>query len=165
MNYYHLLKKYAEGKGEKSMWAATKRVSDFLEKMQAEHPEEVWGLIKGTYAEMCGPHFNEEFGEWQIAQMFYKDRQGVVHRAPNKTKEQYKALYDMYKGRIKDGNYTCWDFAVATEMHYNDYHCKLHEWFPNATEEDIMNKAVELAVAYLNDDDDAEEGKIWRRFN
>ena len=165
MNYYELIKKYATGKGEKAMWAATKRVSDFLENIKEEQESHYWRFIKDTYADMCGPHFNEEFGEWQIEQMFYKDNMGMPHHAPNWTKEQYRASYEQYKGKLKDSSYTCWDWAVAIEMMYTDNHCLLKKWFPSATDEELKNKAIEMALVYLNDDDDAEDGKIWRRFN
>lgn len=165
MKYYDLIRKYAEGKGEKTMWAATRRVSEFLEEFKEERPEEFWKLLKETYEEMCGPHYNEEFGEWQIEQMFYKDTAGVIHRAPNWTKEQYRTSYEMHRGKLKDGSYTCWDWAVTIEMCYTDNHCLLKRWFPSASDEELKAKAAEMAVVYLNDDDDAEGGKIWHRYN
>jgi hypothetical protein len=164
MNYYELIKKYATGKGEKAMWAATKRVSDFLEEVKEAHPEKYWALIKTTYEEMCGPHFDEAFGEWQIAQMYYKDAQGNEHRAPNWTADQYKMSYEQHRSRLRDSSYTCWDWAVTLEMCYTDNHVLLKRWFPSNTEEELKAKAAEMALVYLNDDD-GEDGKIWRRYN
>ena len=64
MNYYDLIKQYGTGKGEAVM-AATKRVSEYLEGLKEKEPERYWALIKETYEDMCGPHFNEEFAKWQ----------------------------------------------------------------------------------------------------
>lgn len=165
MNYYDLIKKYGSGKGEAVMWAAAKRVSEYLEELKEREPERYWGIIKETYADMCGPHFNEEFAVWQIEQMFYKDMNGEVHYAPNWSVQQYRNSFEMYKSKLRNKAYTCWDWAVAIEMCYTDNHCLLKMWFPNATEDEIKAKALDMAVNYLNDDDDNDEGRIWHRFN
>lgn len=165
MNYYDLIKKYGSGKGEAVMWAATKRVSEFLEKMKESNPDAFWTLIKETYEDMCGPHYNEEFAKWQIEQMYFKDPAGETHYAPNWSAAQYKNSFELNRQRLKNKSYNCWDWAVALEMCYTDNHCLLKTWFPNATEDDIKTKAVDMAVNYLNDDDDDDEGRIWHRFN
>lgn len=164
MDYLQILEKYAAGKGEKAMWAAVKKISEFLDEVKEVHPDKYWEIIKGTYEELAGPHYNEEFAEWQIAQLFYKDNMGVAHRAPNWTDEQYRRAFDEVKGRIPSG-YTMWDFAVTLEKQYTDYHALSKRWFPSATEEEIKNKAVEMAVAFLVDDDDKDDGKIWHYYN
>lgn len=163
MTYYELVKKYATGKGETAMWNSLNKVSQVVEDMRTTHPDKYWKLVKETYEAMCGPHFNEEFAMWQIEQMFFKDKNGNVHHAPNWTKEQYRQAYETYKSKL--GDYTCWDFAVTIEMQLTDYYCRLKSWFPSATDEDIKMKAVELAIDYLNDIDDEKGGKIWKRFN
>lgn len=165
MNYYDLIKQYGTGKGEAVMWTATKRVSEYLEGLKEKEPERYWALIKETYEDMCGPHFNEEFAKWQIEQMYYKDASGEVHYAPNWSMQQYRNSFEMHKHKIRNKMYNCWDWAVAVEMEYTDNHCMLKRWFPDATEEDIKAKAMEMAVNFLNDDDDKEDGRIWNYFN
>ena len=165
MNYYDLIKKYGEGKGEAAMWAATKRVSEYLEEIKEKHPEKYWSLIKETYEDMCGPHYNEEFAKWQIEQMYFKDKDGEVHFAPNWSAQQYRTSFELNKHRLKKKTYNCWDWAVALEMSYTDNHCMLKMWFPDATDEEIKAKAVDMAVNYLNDDDDSDDGRIWHRYN
>lgn len=165
MNYYDLIKQYGTGKGEAVMWAATKRVSEYLEGLKEKEPERYWVLIKETYEDMCGPHFNEEFAKWQIEQMYFKDMNGEVHYAPNWSAQQYRNSFEMHKHKIRNKMYNCWDWAVAVEMEYTDNHCMLKRWFPDATEEDIKAKAMEMAVNFLNDDDDEEDGRIWNYFN
>ena len=163
MDYYELIHKYGKGKGEEAMWKSVRILSEMMDELKESHPEKYWKMLKDTYASMCGPHFNEEFGEWQIEQMFFKDKNGNIHHAPNWTREQYKTVYELNKGKLKD--YTCRDFAVAVEMQYTDYYCRLRTWFPNASDDDIKMKAVELAIDYLDDIDDDEGGKVWHRFN
>ena len=160
MNFYELIKLYGSGKGEAAMWAATKRVSEYLEEVK-EH----WALIKETYADMCGPHYNEQFAMWQIEQMFYKDMKGDIHYAPNWSMMQYKASFEQNKHRLKRNTYNHWDWAVALEMAYTDFHCLLKTWYPDASDEEIKAKAVDVAVNFLNDDDDPEDGRIWRKYN
>ena len=164
MNYYDLIKEYGTGKGEKTMWATTKIVSDFLRPMKDAHPEMYWKLIKDTYAAMCGPHFNENFAMWQIGQMYYKDKKGETHHGARWTKEQYKATYDAVKSKLKSSAYNIWDWAVTLEMLAHDNMCLYKEWWPNISDADLDAKFIDAAINYLNDDDDP-EGKIWHRFN
>ena len=164
MKYYDLIKEYGAGKGEKVMWATTKRISDFIEPMKQAHPEMYWKLIKDTYADMCGKHYNESFGMWQIEQMHFKDKKGVTHHAPHWTKDQYKGAYDVIKSKLKNSNYNMWDVAVTLEMLYSDNYCMYREWWPDASQEVIEGKVIDATINYLNDDDDP-DGKIWSRFN
>lgn len=163
MNFYELIHKYGKGKGEDTMWKSVRILSEMMDELKESHPEKYWKMLKDTYASMCGPHFNEDFGMWQIEQMYFKDKNGNIHHAPNWTKEQYRQAYEAHKIRL--GDYTCWDFAVTIEMLYTDNACLLRSWFPSASEEEIKNKAIDLAIAYLDDIDDDEGGKVWHRFN
>lgn len=166
MTIYEIIKEnYQKVKSDdKTMWATVKLVSDALKPMKETDPEEYWMLVKDVYAEICGWHFNEMFAEWQIEQMRYKDRNGMVHKAPHWTKEQRHLAYESIKSKLKNPNYNVWDFGVTLEMMYSDNICLLKEWFPNATGQELETKVVESALNYLNDDDDL-EGKIWGRFN
>ena len=164
MNYYDLLKEYATGKGEKTMWITAQRVSDFIKPMKEAHPDKYWKFMKDTYADMCGKHYNENFAMWQIEQMHFKDKKGEVHHAPHWTKDQYKSAYESIKSKLKNPSYNMWDFAVTLEMLYSDNICMYREWWADATNEILEKKVVEASVNYLNDDDDA-DGKIWKRFN
>ena len=82
MTVYDLVKKYGKGKGEAVMWESTRMMSDALKPMKETHPDEYWKLIKEMYALMCGPHFDEDFGRWQIGQMHFTDKMGKIHHAP-----------------------------------------------------------------------------------
>lgn len=165
MDYYDLIKTYGAGKGEKVMWMATKRISDFIEPMKEANKEAYWKMIKSTYADMCGPHYNEEFAMWEIEQMYFKDKNGEIHHSPRWTKAQYKAVYDANRMKLNDQSYNMWDFAVTLEMMAADNHCLYMSWWPEISNDDLDKKFIESAINYLNDDDEKDHGKIWERFN
>lgn len=165
MTVYELLKEHGAGKGEATMWQTTKVVSDALEVAMAATPEAKEKVIKDVYAIVVGPHYNEELATAQIAKMAYVDGSGRKVASPHWTKSDYHQAYEYYRNKLKVAGVNAWDFAVTLEMQYSDYICTLREWWPSATQDELDQKAAELAVAYLNDPDDMDDGKIWRRFN
>ena len=147
---------------EKIMLASIADVEELLEAIKEAHEDLYWRFIKKQHEHMFGCHYNEAFGMWRIEQMYYKDKQGNVHRAPHWTKEQYKAAYDSVKGKIPS-TYNCWDLAVTLEMNFTDSINLYKSWWPEATQEQLDTKVIESAINYLNDDDDP-DCKIWHRF-
>lgn len=165
MTYYDLIKEHGNGKGDATMWASTARVSEFVETVREDCPQVVEALLRDTYALLCGEHYNECYATERIAMMTYKDERGNVHHVADNGVSAYRTSYEQYKGKIKDTRYNCWDWAVTVAMMFTDYHEVLRKWFPSSSDEELRNKAAELALAYLNDDDDCTDGKTWRRFN
>lgn len=165
MTVYEVLKTYGTGKGEATMWATTKLVSDAIEEAYADNPEAREKIIRDLYAIIAGCHYNEPFAMAEIKRMSYIDGNGVKVESPHWTKSEYQAAYESVRNKLKKSTYNVWDLAVTLEMQYSDYICTLREWWPSATNEDLDVKVVQLAIAYLNDPDDPEDGKIWRRFN
>lgn len=164
MKYCELIKKYGKNKGEEAMWKATKRVSAFLEDISEKEPEKYWELIKGTYYDMCGGHFNEEFGAWQISRMSFVDKSGAEHHAPRWNNTQYEATYNANKAKIPAA-YTMWDWAVTLEMIYTDNYCLYKEWWPEATDAELDAKFIAAAVNWLNDKDNPfGTEKVWGYF-
>lgn len=49
--------------------------------------------------------------------------------------------------------YNQWDFAVVLNMIYSDNYNLMKKWFPEDSEEQMMDKMVDLAVNWLRDDD------------
>lgn len=166
MTIYDLVKKYGKGKGETVMWDATRMMSDALKPMKETDPDHYWHLVKQMYALMNGPHFDEDFGRWQISQMHFTDKAGKQHHAPYWTDAQMQAVYEAHKSKLKQPSYTCWDFAVVLNMIKSDNWCLYRSWWPEATDADLDNKVFESAVNYLNDEDyPQKDGKIWHYFN
>lgn len=166
MNYFELIKEYGAGKGEKAMLAATQMVSDYLEPLKDSDPEGYWGLIKKTYSAMCGKHYNKDFAEHEVEKMYYTDKEGNKHHAPYWTESEVKSVYEANKTRIKSPSYGFWDFYVVLQMMKSDYCPLLMKWFPEAKADELMPKYIDLAVNWLNDDDNPYgDAKAWRYFN
>lgn len=161
MKIIDLVKKYGVGKGESAMWKSIEYISDVLEPMKKTNPEQYWKIVKGMYASMVGEHYNEEFAEWRVEQMYYEDKNGGKHKAPYWSQEKIKHIYEENKHRIPS-EYNCWDFYVTMNMVKSDHYCMLKDWFPNTSEEEMNNKLVCMTINYLNDADAPyAKTKIW----
>lgn len=165
MKLYDLIKKYGTGKGEATMWESVKFMSEIIEKIKETNEAEYWKIVKGMYATMVGKHYNEEFGIWQVEQMYYKDKNGSMHKAPYWTEEKLKSIYETHKAKIP-AVYNFWDFYVAINMTKADNYCMLTEWHPNTSDDEIDAKIVQMAINYFNDEDAPHpQTKIWSYFN
>ena len=163
MSTKDLIKKYGEGKGTDAMWKSVDMISEVLDEKLT--PEEMECLEKKMYAMMMGEHYDEYFAKKQVAQMFYTDKQGVKHEAPYWTDDDVKTVWASVRPKIA-GGYTMWDFYVALNMIKSDNYNMLLRWFPNATDADMTAKMVDMAVNWLNDEDDPSDGvKVWYYFN
>lgn len=161
MNLYDFTKKYGEGKGESMMWKTVRVISDHVEKMSPEAQED---LMRDLYATMAEGHYDEHFAKEDVAKMYYTDEAGEKHYAPYWTDEQVKAVYDKVKGEIP--HYNMWDFYVTLQMSKADNCPMLKKWFPNATPEEMDKYLVDMAVNWLNDDDNPYGNeKIWGYLN
>lgn len=161
MKLFELIKKYGVGKGESTMWKSIEYISNELEQMKDTHPEKYWKIVKGMYASMMGEHYNEEFAEWRVEQMYFEDKNGNMHKAPYWSDEKVKSIYEGNKHKLPQ-EYNCWDFYVTLNMMKADNYCMLKDWFTNASEDEIDVKLVCMTINYLNDDDAPHpESKIW----
>ena len=166
MTYYDLIKKYGKGLGSESMWAAVKRVSDFVGKTEEEDPKSFWKLMKGTYYDMCGGHFDEDFAKWQIKQMFYVDKDGRKRYAPYWDEDVVKSVYEKARSLIQNKEYNLYDFMVVLNMTKSDNYKLYKFWWESATETELDNKFIEAAINWLNDDDSPYgTEKAWLYFN
>ncbi|MGL5732322.1 MAG: hypothetical protein ACRCX5_14530 [Bacteroidales bacterium] len=155
---------YSRVKGNDAvMWRTTEMLSDAVLPMAETHPKEYWQLIKDLYCTMAGPHSNEDFAEWQVSEMFHKDKIGTVHKGEHWSVNQTTQIYEQIKNKIPN-TYNKYDWYVVMNMKYHDYICMLKEWFPEADESHITPKVVDMSVSYLADSD-SEDGKIWNYLN
>ena len=96
--------------------------------------------------------------------MVFEDDNDVEHRAPYFTMGKAQEIYETVKDEIKP--YNQWDFAVVLNMIYSDNYNLLMKWFPEDSEEQLMDKMVDLAVNWLRDDDNPYgHCKAWGYFN
>ena len=144
------------------MWSITKVISNYVDAYIPE--EKKVELMKQLYYSMNGGHFNKHFAEQVISNMYFIDENGVKHPAPYWTEQEMKDVYNRVFDRIPAYNF--WDFAVTLNMVKSDNCNKLHRWFPEATKQELMEKIVDEAVNYLDDEDNPfGEEKPWRYLN
>lgn len=164
MSYYSMVKGNARKfTGDESvMWASIEQVSDLLEDIKEPHPDIYWAFMRRAHELMYGKHFDEEYAEWEVAQMYHKSPDGKECRGAHWTMEQTDAVYDKYRSRLPS-EVTPGDMYVALNAQYHD----LGEWFmghmPN--KEEAESAIIESAVKFwFMDDDWPTATKVWCYF-
>ena len=159
---HQMIETYSKGKGEGKMWDSIAVISDAVEKdMTAEAKKH---LMRKIYCVMSGGHYNEEFAKEDVAKMYFKDANGKAHHAPYFTDEQVAAIYEKVKGSIPA--YNMWDFYVTLNMVDSDYKPMLMRWYPDASETTMEKHFIEIAMTWLNDEDNPYgKEKIWKYLN
>lgn len=146
---YKVIEKY--GSNEDTTKILAEKLSQYLTEEECE------SLAKDIYESTQGKHFDECFAKAQIKKMYYEEN-GIKHYAPYW--EDTSSIYQVNKRKLQN-NYNRWDFDVTMNMIKSDYYPLLKRWFPD--EQDLLNRIVELAINWLNDED-YEENKIWVYF-
>lgn len=160
MSFAEIIKTYGEGKGEKAMVAINNLISDYLRKALPE--EDYRCLCKKVFGVLSDGHYDKDFADAQIANMYYADKDGE-HFAPYWTEGEARELYNANKAKIKQG-YNFFDFEVALNMVKSDYYGIMDKWFPDS--KDNEQRYVDLALNWLNDDDNPYgDQKVWGYFN
>lgn len=163
MTLYETIKKYGNGKGEAMMWRSVETISDAIEKYMSE--EDVESLVRMVYGDMEGCHYNEQYAMEDVEKMYYTGEDGKKHYAPYWTENQVRSVYDQIHTLIPK-EYNFWDFFVVLQMMRSDNYNMLKKWFPDATQEEHDKKTVDLAVTWLNDEDNPYgTSKIWGYLN
>lgn len=162
MTMYEMIETYGKGRGEGKMWESVAVISDAVEKdMDADAKKH---LMRKIYCVMSGGHYNEDFAREDVAKMHYKDANGKVHKAPYLTDEKVASVYEKVKGNIQA--YNMWDFYVVMNMVIADNANLLTMWYPDASEATMEKHYIELALNWLNDDDNPYgKEKIWKYLN
>lgn len=163
MNLYEMTKMYGKDKGEPMMWDVIAVVSDAVE---ASMPEaEKKALERKIYGKLSGGHYNEQYAMEDVAKMSYRDsRTGMVRKASYWPTSTIREIYESLRGDLR--SYNCWDFFVTLNMIATDEAGIVDKWFPNISDQERDGKFVELAVNWLNDDDNPYgNSKIWCYLN
>lgn len=162
MNLVELITKYQSDATPEQMVMVTKIIGKFVAMHATE--EDLLKLYKEIYGVVGNGHFNDFFAEAQIKKMVFEDDNDVEHRAPYFTMGKAQEIYETVKNEIKP--YNQWDFAVVLNMIYSDNYNLMKKWFPEDSEEQLMDKMVDLAVNWLRDDDNPYgHCKAWGYFN
>lgn len=86
------------------------------------------------------------------------------HYGPFILKDKVSKEYNNIRNNIK--NYNQWDFYVTVQMIYSDNYTLLRSWFPNISDEELCEKVFQMAVNWLDDEDNPfGNKKIWCYFN
>lgn len=162
MNLVELITKYQSDATPEQMVKVTKIIGKFVA-MHAEE-DDLLKLYKEIYGVVGNGHFNDFFAEAQIKKMVFEDGNDVEHRAPYYTAAKTQEIYETVKDEIRP--YNQWDFAVVLNMIYSDNYNLMKKWFPEDSEEQMMDRMVDLAVNWLRDDDNPYgKCKAWGYFN
>lgn len=163
MTLFDLIKKYGKGKGDGSMLESVRLLSDEIESIATDDRKD--SIMKKMYTIMQGTNYDEYFAQKQIEQMYYIDKEGREHLAPFLTDDKVRYFYDKYDSKIPAG-YNFWDFVVAINMMWTDFNTLLRGWFEGASDDELKEKAAELAVTWLDDPDSPfDKNKVWQYFN
>ena len=159
---YELIKIYGKGKGEDVMWSSIKMISNELSKTLT--PTKYQELAMQIYYLMNGGHYNEEFAEDKVKELYFKDDDGIIHRGGHWDGGSSYKIYQQKRHLIPD-EYNEWDWYVTLNMIYSDWYV----WLDNNTTFDtneIDNKIISMAINWLNDDDNPYgTEKIWGYMN
>lgn len=162
MSLLELIKKYQSDATDEQMLAVTKVIGEFVALHATDG--ELLKLYKDIFGIVGNGHFNDYFADAQIKNMKFKDEKGTEHQAPYFTDTKTEEIYQTVKDEIRP--YNQYDFAVVLNMVYSDNLNLLRKWFPEASEEQMLDKIVDMAVTWLNDDDNPYGNcKAWGYFN
>lgn len=136
---------------ESKMWESVAAMDDVLEIMEREYPEEYWKMMRKQHEILWGPHYDEEFSEYDVEQMSWTGKDGQKHHGEHWSRQQVK---DATSGMTFPQGTTECDKYVAMNAFYSDM-CQ------------DMDEAAILKAAhrFFFADEDAPVGKIWRYMN
>lgn len=164
MKFEEILEKYKRsGMNSNELIEAFSGFAPMFNNMKDKDKKAFENAIKKFHEKAEGPHFNEDYAETQVKDMYHTKRNGSICRGEMFTEDEARRIYDREVRRL-GGNYTVWDVYVALNAQYHDY-CKLFkEWFGDGNDEKIKEKIAESAVAFWFEDEDANKGKVWKYF-
>lgn len=151
-NYDNLLTKAKQdGKvTEMKMWQSACQAAKYMAMAQRGELSEngYWQFMREQQELFYGPHYNEEFAKYDVAQIVYTGKSGDKRTGEYWTKSQ---IEDATKGMSFPSGTTEWDKYVA----FNSFHADLCQ----VMDDEMIIKS---AYKYFFQDEDAAEGKIWR---
>ena len=144
------------------MWGSIELWDKHLEEMREHHPDKYWELMRNTHELMFGKHFDKEYAEWQVEQMYHTNKNGITERGEHWSREQTNAVMTSYKSTLPSEVTPC-DFYVALNTQWHDYVELMRELFAN--EEEVEKAIIESAVRFwFKDDDWGDASKVWEYF-
>lgn len=133
---------------ESKMWESVAALGPAMEILEREHPDVYWQMMRKQHEILWGPHYDEEFAEYYVAQLHWTGKDGQKHNGAHWSKQQ---VVDGTAGMTFPQGTTDCDKYVAFNSFYSDM-CQ-------EMEEGALLKA---AHRFYFADEDAPAGKIWR---
>ena len=93
MGYYKEMIEQARGKGiasEAMMWSSIEEVDSMLEKMKDHHKEMYWAFMHNQHKAIYKGHYNEEFAEYELGNVYYINKAGEKTNKPYWTVEEFR---------------------------------------------------------------------------
>lgn len=162
--YHNLIKgNYAAVKGNDGiMWANIELVDELLEGVREAHPDRYWAFMRQVHELMYGKHFDAEYAEWEVEQMYHIGDDGKEYKGEHWTMRDAASVAQKYRGRYP-GEYNEYDIYVALNAQWHDAICVAKRHFPSIEEaEDYI--IDETIAVWLNDSDWPVHDKVWRYF-
>lgn len=120
MGYYKEMIEQARGKGiasEAMMWSSIEEVDSMLEKMKDHHKEMYWAFMHNQHKAIYKGHYNEEFAEYELGNVYYINKAGEKTNKPYWTVEQ---IEEATRGFNYPSGTTKWDKWVAHNVFRSD---------------------------------------------
>lgn len=146
---------------ESAMWGSVEIMDKHLEEMMKPHPEKYWQIMRATHELIYGKHFDKEYGEWQVSTMHHKcgDK---TYKGEHWSIEETTSVMTQYRA-VLSPEVTPYDFYVALNSEWHDYHCWAKEHF--AVEGEMEGAIIDGAVRFwFRDDDWPTSDKVWCYF-
>lgn len=154
---YTILKNANYTQSEDQMWKTVKKISDFLDDKLSDEDKNC--LNRCVYGILSKGHYNEQFAKEDIDNMKMSDGSDIKFIGLD--------IANVWFGEERlPSEYNVYDFWVTCNMLLTDNYGMLKSWFPNDTDDQIMQKVRQSAVNWLNDEDNPfGTSKIWCYFN
>jgi len=156
MKYSDLIKQaQQDGKSsESAMWKSVAHVDCLLEAMKEKQPEEYWIFMRRAHEDLYGQHFDKQFAEYEVSQMYSTDKSGHGMSGAHWTLQEIKAAT---AGKAYPKGTTEWDLYVA-------YNACAHDFCKEYADEDILIIAYTFFFADEDWSSEGCSGKVWRYF-
>lgn len=152
MDYYKIVEN-ARKNGtltDANMIRSCKETNEILKKAEEGTltNDELISFMRRQYELFNGPHYDEDFARNDVSKIKYTGKSNDRRTGEYWTKQQ---IEEVTRGKSFPSGTTSWDKYVAFNVFYSDL-CQL------LSEDDI----IKCAYKFFFDDEDAEDGKIWR---
>ena len=120
MTMYRKMIEQAKAKGltnEQMMWSSIEDIDALLQKMKGSHPDIYWAFIHAQHKNLYKGHYDEEFAEWEMSQVYYISKAGEKTNHPYWSVEQ---IEEATKGYNYPSGTTKWDKWVAHNVFRSD---------------------------------------------